>query len=64
MCLDGLRPLWVGTYVRRVQGALLENEPSERGTRIDEINAGLYRSEWGSGLRGLESQNDAAEAQG
>ncbi len=42
VCSAGLRPLWVGTYVRRAQGALLEKPPHGLGTRIDQIDAELY----------------------
>lgn len=63
VCLASLRPLWVGTYVRRVQGALLENAPPEIGTRLDQINVGPYQPEWDSGRRGLERKSEGAEAQ-
>ena len=64
VCLAGLRSLWAGTYVRRVQGVLLENQPPELGTWSDQIDAGLYQSKWGSGRRGLERQNNGPEAHG
>lgn len=44
-CLDGLRPLWVGAYVRQVQGALPDSRPIELETQLDRTNARSYRSE-------------------
>lgn len=45
VCLDGLRPLWVGAYVRQAQTVLPDSRLVELETRIDRTNTRSYRLE-------------------